>query len=330
MENRKIAVVGGGSWATAIAKILLHTHDSLLWWVREDEIREGLTQNGVNPLYLSSIEFPKERIYVSSDINEVVRKADTLVLVVPSVYLSSVWADLDPELLQDKRICSAVKGIVPDSDQVVCEYLRDHFGIKEENMSVISGPSHAEEIALGRLTYLTAASTDPEHAEYISRCFSCSYVQTRCSDDLYGIEYAAVLKNVYALAAGIARGLGYGDNFVAVLVSKALEETRLFLSSLHDIERNLNSAPYAGDLLVTAYSQFSRNRTFGTMIGSGYSVKSAMLEMKMVAEGYYASGSLNVVKRDLDVKMPIFEAVHDILYKNFSPRKTFSKLEKLL
>lgn len=330
MENRKIAVIGGGSWATAIAKILLHTHQEIFWWVREEEIKEGLVQEGCNPLYLSSVEFPKERIHVSNDITEIVQQADTLVLVVPAVYLPGVWENLDPALLQDKLICSAVKGIIPDSDQVVCEYLRDHFSIKEENMSVISGPSHAEEIALGRLTYLTAASTCQEHADYIARCFSCSYVQTRTSNDLYGIEYAAVLKNVYALAAGIAKGLGYGDNFVAVLVSKALEETRLFLSSLHDIERNLNSAPYAGDLLVTAYSQFSRNRTFGTMIGSGYSVKSAMLEMKMVAEGYYASGSLNVVKRQLDVQMPIFEAVHNILYKNLSPRKTFSKLEKIL
>lgn len=328
MENRKIAVIGGGSWATAIAKILLHNHQEILWWVRETEIKNGLEQNGVNPLYLSSVEFPKERLRVSNDISGIVSQADTLVLVVPAVYLPGVWQNLDKSLLKGKLVCSAVKGIIPDSDQVVCEYLRDNFGLEEKDMSVISGPSHAEEIALGRLTYLTAASTDAGHAAYIARCFSCSYVRTCCSSDLYGIEYAAVLKNVYALAVGMAKGLRYGDNFVAVLVSNAVEEMRLFLGGLHDIERNLNTAPYLGDLLVTSYSQFSRNRTFGNMIGSGYSVRSAILEMKMVAEGYYAAGSLNVVKRDLALRMPIFEAVHDVLYQGKSPRSAFEKLEK--
>ena len=327
--NKNVAVIGGGSWATAIAKILLNTQEELYWWVREPEILEGLQTEGINPLYLSAVEFPVERLHVSSDINQMVKAADTLVMVVPAVYLPGVLQSLNAGMLAGKKVCSAIKGIIPEHDQVVCEYLRDAFGLPEENLAAISGPSHAEEIALNRLTYLTAASRNPELAEHIARLFSCEYVRTRCSDDVYGIEYAAVMKNVYALAVGIAKGLGYGDNFVSVLVSNALEEMRVFLEKVHDIKRNLNSASYLGDLLVTSYSQFSRNRTFGNMIGQGYSVKSAILEMKMVAEGYYASGSVHAIKQNFQVAMPIFEAVHAILYENRSPKRIFRQLETL-
>lgn len=328
MESKKIAVIGGGSWATAIAKILLHNHRQLYWWVREEEIQKGLSQNGINPLYLSSVQFPTDRITVSNDINLIASQADTLILVVPAVYLPGAMQGVDSGVLKQKLVCSAVKGIIPEKSQVVCEYLRDTYAIPENRMAVISGPSHAEEIALNRLTYLTAASTDADMAAYIARCFSCDYVITRCSEDVYGIEYAAVMKNVYALAVGIAKGLGYGDNFVSVLVSNALDEMQRFLSQVHNIHRNLNSAPYLGDLLVTSYSQFSRNRTFGNMIGQGYSVKSAMLEMKMVAEGYYASGSVNAVKQNFNIEMPVFEAIHAILYENKSPRSIFNGLKK--
>lgn len=327
--SKNVAVIGGGSWATAIAKILLNNQEELHWWVREPEILEGLQTEGINPLYLSAVEFPVERLHVSSDINQVVDAADTLVMVVPAVYLPGALQSLETGALQGKRICSAIKGIILGHDQVVCEYLRDAFEVPEENLAAISGPSHAEEIALNRLTYLTAASRNPELAEHIARLFSCEYVRTRCSDDVYGIEYAAVMKNVYALAVGIAKGLGYGDNFVSVLVSNALEEMRVFLEKVHDIKRNLNSASYLGDLLVTSYSQFSRNRTFGNMIGQGYSVKSAILEMKMVAEGYYASGSVHAIKQNFQVAMPIFEAVHAVLYENRSPRRVFRQLETL-
>ncbi len=330
MEKRKIAVIGGGSWATAIAKILLHNHEHLHWWVREEEIRQGLQSEGVNPMYLSSVEFPVSRITVSTDIREIADQAQTLVLVVPAVYLPGALQGLEPGCLRSKFLCSATKGIIPETNQVVCEYLRDTYAVPEGNMAIVSGPSHAEEIALNRLTYLTAAARDAELARYVSRCFSCEYVNTRCSEDLYGIEYAAVLKNVYALSVGIAKGLGYGDNFVAVLVSCAAEEMGRFLVNVHDIGRNLNSAPYLGDLLVTAYSQFSRNRTFGNMIGQGYSVRSAILEMKMVAEGYYAAGSLAEVKRKFGVSMPVFEAVHAVLYEGKSPRLVFRKLSDSL
>lgn len=327
--SKNVAVIGGGSWATAIAKILLNNQEELHWWVREPEILEGLRREGINPMYLSGVEFPIERLHVSNDIRQVVDAADTLVMVVPAVYLPGALQCLETGALQGKGICSAIKGIIPGHDQVVCEYLRDAFGVPEENLAAISGPSHAEEIALNRLTYLTAASRNSELAEHIARLFSCEYVRTRCSDDVYGIEYAAVMKNVYALAVGIAKGLGYGDNFVSVLVSNALEEMRVFLEKVHDIKRNLNSASYLGDLLVTSYSQFSRNRTFGNMIGQGYSVKSAILEMKMVAEGYYASGSVHAIKQNFQVAMPIFEAVHAVLYENCSPRRVFRQLEAL-
>ena len=327
--SKNVAVIGGGSWATAIAKILLNNQEELHWWVREPEILEGLQREGINPMYLSGVEFPVGRLHVSNDIRQVVDAADTLVMVVPAVYLPGALQSLETGALQGKRICSAIKGIIPGHDQVVCEYLRDAFEVPEENLAAISGPSHAEEIALNRLTYLTAASRNPELAEHIARLFSCEYVRTRCSDDVYGIEYAAVMKNVYALAVGIAKGLGYGDNFVSVLVSNALEEMRVFLEKVHDIKRNLNSASYLGDLLVTSYSQFSRNRTFGNMIGQGYSVKSAILEMKMVAEGYYASGSVHAIKQNFQVAMPIFEAVHAVLYENRSPRRVFRQLETL-
>lgn len=327
--DAKVAVIGGGSWATAIAKILLHTNESINWWVREPEIKEGLSKNGRNPFYLQSVEFPAGSLQVSNDIGSVLAASRIVILVVPAVYLPDALAGVSPGLLREKKVCSAIKGIIPDCGQVVCEYLRDSFGMEERDMAVISGPSHAEEIALNRLTYLTAASPDKDLARLVADLFSCDYVQTRCSDDLYGIEYAAVMKNVYALSVGIAKGLGYGDNFVSVLVSNALEEMRVFLREVRHVERNLNSAPYLGDLLVTAYSQFSRNRTFGNMIGQGYSVRSAILEMKMVAEGYYAAGSLPAVKGNFGVEMPVFEAVHAILYQGVSPRAAFKRLESL-
>ena len=329
MEKKEIAVVGGGSWATAIAKILLRTHTRLHWWVREPEICLSLRTEGRNPLYLQSVEFDPRCLHVSNDIHEVLAEVQTVVLVVPAVHLQSALQGVSKEELQGKTLCSAVKGIIPEHGQVVCEYLRDTFGVDETDMAVISGPSHAEEIALNRLTYLTAASASEQTASYIARCFACDYVRTRCSQDIYGIEYATVMKNVYALSVGIAKGLGYGDNFVAVLVSNALDEMERLLEAISPVERNLHTAPYAGDLLVTSYSQFSRNRTFGNMIGQGYSAQSAILEMKMVPEGYYAAGNMQPIQQKWKISMPIFEIVHDILYGGAAPRPSFKKLENL-
>ena len=329
MEKKEIAVVGGGSWATAIAKILLRNHNRLHWWVREPEICESLRTEGRNSLYLQSVEFEPQCLHVSNDIHEVLAAVQTVVLVVPAVHLQSALQGVSKEELQGKTLCSAVKGIIPEHGQVVCEYLRDTFGVDEADMAVISGPSHAEEIALNRLTYLTAASVSEQTASYIARCFACDYVRTRCSRDIYGIEYATVMKNVYALSVGIAKGLGYGDNFVAVLVSNALDEMKHLLEAISPEERNILTAPYAGDLLVTSYSQFSRNRTFGNMIGQGYSAQSAILEMKMVPEGYYAAGNMQPIQQKWKISMPIFEIVHDILYGGASPRPSFKKLENL-
>ncbi|MEG2666183.1 MAG: NAD(P)H-dependent glycerol-3-phosphate dehydrogenase, partial [Bacteroidales bacterium] len=224
-------------------------------------------------------------------------------------------------------ICSAIKGIIPETNQVVGTFLQEVMQVDLNRLSVISGPSHAEEIALGRLTYLTSASQNEGMARRMASYFDCSYVRTRLSEDVFGIEYAAVIKNVYALAVGISKGLGYGDNFSAVLVSNALEEMKVFLERVYPIDRNLSTSVYLGDLLVTSYSQFSRNRTFGNMIGQGYSVKSTILEMKMVAEGYYASLSVHKIKEEMHINMPILEAVYDILYNHQSPSQVFSILE---
>lgn len=327
---QKAAVIGSGSWATAIVKILLNNVEEVHWWVREPEIKRSLETNGVNTLYLSGLEFPKERLHVSHDLRAVVEAVEAVVLVVPSAFVEDTLQALPASVWAGKKVCSATKGIIPQTNQVVGEYLRDRWHIAERDMAIISGPSHAEEVALGRLTYLTAASLHGETARYFADLFACRYVHVRLSDDVYGIEYAAVIKNVYALAVGIAKGLGYGDNFVAVLVANAVEEMNLFLKEVHHIRRDLASAPYIGDLLVTSYSQFSRNRTFGNMIGQGYSVKSAILEMKMVAEGYYASRCVHEIKCDMPISMPILEAVHDILYENRKAAAVFAALEERL
>ncbi|MEG1572438.1 MAG: NAD(P)H-dependent glycerol-3-phosphate dehydrogenase [Bacteroidales bacterium] len=336
MENKKLAVLGGGSWATAIMKILLHSENQLCktnkinWWIRDDEIKNAIEQFGHNPHYLSSVKFDPSKILIRTDLKEIIADSEILILVIPSAFLDLALHGLSSADLKNKIICSAIKGIVPQTQQVVGEYLVSQWGVEVSNFSLISGPSHAEEIALEKLTYLTAASQTPELAKMMADIFACRFVQTRVSDDIYGIEYAAVLKNIYAIAVGIAKGLGYGDNFRSVLVSNALAEMKKFLEEIHDIHRSLSSAVYLGDLLVTSYSQHSRNRIFGTMIGEGYSIQSIMLEMKMVAEGYYACASVQGIKHNMDLSMPIVEAVHEILYMQQSAPVVFGKLELIL
>lgn len=327
---QKAAVIGSGSWATAIVKILLNNVEEVYWWVREPEIKQSIETGGTNALYLSGLELPKERLHVSHDLKEVVQAVEAVVLVVPSAFVEDALQTLPISVWAGKKVCSATKGIIPQTGQVVGEYLRDRWQIAEQDMAIISGPSHAEEVALGRLTYLTAASLNEDTARYFANLFACGFVHVRLSDDVYGIEYAAVIKNIYALAVGIAKGLGYGDNFVAVLVANAVEEMKVFLEEKHAIPRNLACAPYIGDLLVTSYSQFSRNRTFGNMIGQGYSVKSAILEMKMVSEGYYAARCIHEIKNHNPLSMPIAEAVYNILYENKKAAKMFAALETQL
>lgn len=324
-----IAVLGSGSWATAIVKIATQTHTKVYWWVREQEIVQAVENFGHNPLYLRSCELDRERIIVSSDLKMIVSKATDIILVIPAAFVAGSLQSLCPKYFEGKRIICATKGIIPQTNQIVADYIRDYFNVRDENQAVISGPSHAEEIAQERLTYLTVGSCNDEFAKQVAEGLKCRFVKTTTSSDIRGIEYGAVMKNIYALAAGIARGAGYGDNFVAVLIANAAQEMGAFLAVAAPQERDTNRFVYLGDLLVTAYSQHSRNRTFGQMIGQGYSVKSAQLEMAMVAEGYYAAECIDKANRSIGVSLPIARAVYEILYEGKSADEEFKRLSEL-
>ena len=324
-----IEVLGSGSWATAIVKIATQTHTKVYWWVREQEIVQAVENFGHNPLYLRSCELDRERIIVSSDLKMIVSKATDIILVIPAAFVAGSLQSLCPKDFEGKRIICATKGIIPQTNQIVADYIRDYFNVRDENQAVISGPSHAEEIAQERLTYLTVGSCNDEFAKQVAEGLKCRFVKTTTSSDIRGIEYGAVMKNIYALAAGIARGAGYGDNFVAVLIANAAQEMGAFLAVAAPQERDTNRFVYLGDLLVTAYSQHSRNRTFGQMIGQGYSVKSAQLEMAMVAEGYYAAECIDKANRSIGVSLPIARAVYEILYEGKSADEEFKRLSEL-
>ena len=310
--------MGGGSWATAVAKIVLEKVDHISWYMRRPEVIEDFKRLEHNPSYLTSVHFDVNRISFSSDINEVVRNCDTLIFVTPSPYLKNHLKKLK-EKLHNKFVITAIKGIVPDENLICSEYFREVFNMPDDNLAVLGGPSHAEEVALGRLTYLTIGCTDEEKAANFADLIASSYVKTKTNSDVIGIEYASVLKNVYAIASGICNGLKYGDNFQSVLVSNAVQEMSRFLSAVYPIERNVYDSVYLGDLLVTSYSNFSRNRVFGTMIGRGYSVKSAQIEMEMIAEGFYGTKCMKEINRHFHVNMPILDAVYNILYEKISP-----------
>lgn len=310
--------MGGGSWATAVAKIVLEKVDHISWYMRRPEVIEDFKRLEHNPSYLTSVHFDVNRISFSSDINEVVRNCDTLIFVTPSPYLKNHLKKLK-EKLHNKFVITAIKGIVPDENLICSEYFRQVFNVPDDNLAVLGGPSHAEEVALGRLTYLTIGCTDEEKAAQFADLIASSYVKTKTNSDVIGIEYASVLKNVYAIASGICNGLKYGDNFQSVLVSNAVQEISRFLSAVYPIERNVYDSVYLGDLLVTSYSNFSRNRVFGTMIGRGYSVKSAQIEMEMIAEGFYGTKCMKEINRHFHVNMPILDAVYNILYEKISP-----------
>ena len=316
--NEKIAIMGGGSWATAVAKIVLEKVDHISWYMRRPEVIEDFKRLEHNPSYLTSVHFDVNRISFSSDINEVVRNCDTLIFVTPSPYLKNHLKKLK-EKLHNKFVITAIKGIVPDENLICSEYFQQVFNVPDDNLAVLGGPSHAEEVALGRLTYLTIGCTDEEKAANFADLIASSYVKTKTNSDVIGIEYASVLKNVYAIASGICNGLKYGDNFQSVLVSNAVQEMSRFLSAVYPIERNVYDSVYLGDLLVTSYSNFSRNRVFGTMIGRGYSVKSAQIEMEMIAEGFYGTKCMKEINRHFHVNMPILDAVYNILYEKISP-----------
>lgn len=318
-HQKKIAVIGGGSWATALVKILCNNLNSVNWWMRSDGAVAHILKYRHNPNYLQSVEFDLNKINVSTDLEEIIRPADIVIIATPSAFLVSIFEHFPKALLRDKVVFSAVKGIVPQHNTIPAHFIHDTFGTAYNKIGIICGPCHAEEVALERLSYLTIASQNEDHAERMADLLSCRYIKTTVSDDLFGTELSAVLKNVYAVAAGICSGLGYGDNFQSVLIANAIQEIENFIDEVSPIHRDVKSSAYLGDLLVTAYSKFSRNRSFGFMIGKGYSVKTAQLEMDMIAEGYYAVKCVMEINKEYNVEMPIVEAVYNILYERISP-----------
>lgn len=323
----RIGILGGGTWATALAKIMLAHEKHINWYMRRPEQVEEFQKFGRNPSYLSNVEFNKDRITFYSDINEIVKNSDTLMLVVPSPFLKSHLEKLSVGI-DDKFIISAIKGIISPENVVVTDYLKRYYGVLPENIAIIGGPCHAEEIALERLTYPTIACTDLSKAEILTQVFTNRFVKASTSTDVDGIELAAVLKNVYAIASGICHGLKYGDNFQAVLVTNAVQEMERFVDTVSPIERNIFDSAYLGDLLVTAYSSFSRNRTFGSMIGKGYSVKAAQVEMEMIAEGYFGTKCVMEMNESYGVSIPIVSSVYRILYENVPARFEIKQLRE--
>lgn len=317
---KTIAVIGGGSWATALIKILSNNSPRLEWWVRNEETVAFINKYHHNPNYLSDVEVDMEKIHVSSDLKKVVAGAECVILAVPAAFLKTALSSLNANDFKGKYVYSAIKGIVPEQNLIVGEFMHQQFDIPINNIGVITGPCHAEEVALEKLSYLTVAGMDAEATSQLATQMNCRYIKTIVSDDIYGTEYAAVLKNIMALASGICHGLGYGDNFHAVLIANALQEMKRFVDKVHPIKRDIKDSAYLGDLLVTAYSQFSRNRTFGNMIGKGYSVKSAQMEMNMIAEGYYAAKCIFEINKRYNVDLPICNAVYNILYEKVAPR----------
>lgn len=328
-NGQKIAVIGGGSWATAIAKITLANAESINWYMRRQEQIDEFVRLSKNPSYLTGVKFDTERIKFTSNINEVVRISDIIVFATPSPYLKLHLKKLKRKL-DKKIIVTAIKGIVPDDNVIVSDYFENEYNVSKDNVAVLAGPCHAEEVALERLSYLTIGCSSRERARELAQCFSAPYIKTAISDDIVGIEYASVMKNIYAIAAGICHGLKYGDNFQAVLLSNAIREMNRFCNAANPLHRDINESAYLGDLLVTAYSKFSRNRLFGTMIGKGYSVKTAQIEMEMIAEGYYATKCIHELNEKYQVNMPILDAVYSMLYERSSPLIEIRKLSEKL
>ena len=328
MNNQpKVAVLGGGSWATAIVKMLCENLETVGWYMRSIYATEHIKLNKHNPNYLSSAELHPNQLILSNNINKTVENFDILVFAIPSAFLTSELKKLTISL-SNKVIFSAIKGIVPESGLIVGEHFFKKYNIPYKNIGVITGPCHAEEVAMERLSYLTIACQDQDQAKKVGECLKSRYIQVKISDDIIGTEYAAMLKNIFSIAAGISHGLGYGDNFQSVLMSNSIREMDRFIKKIHQMKRNINNSAYLGDLLVTGYSTFSRNRMFGNMIGKGYTVKSAMLEMSMVAEGYYATKSAKKIKEENGAITPIIDAVYSVLYKGEEAKKVFEELTK--
>ena len=318
-------VIGNGSWATALIKILTeNTSISINWWMRDENTVNYIKEFHHNPKYLSSVEIHPNVIRATTNIQEVIDNSEIILLAVPSAFVDNALKGAT--LPSDKTYITAIKGIEPHSKMVIAKYLQQNFNIPLNNITLISGPCHAEEVALEKLSYLTISGLLPETTAKIANLFDCRFINISQTQDLIGAEYASVLKNIYAIGSGIAHGLGYGDNFQAVFVAAAIREMETFLHEIHVENRDVKEAAYLGDLLVTCYSQFSRNRSFGTMMGKGYSVKSAQLEMNMIAEGYYATELVYELATNNNINMPIVKAVYDVVYKQGDAKKIFNFL----
>lgn len=327
--QQRVAILGSGSWATALAKLALTTQGQINWYIRRPEMIEEFKLKGKNPSYLSAAKFDVSRINFSSDINEIVANSDILILAIPSPYVKQSLTKIKRRMGR-KIVISAVKGMIPEENILITDYLRDRFKMPEENIAIIAGPCHAEEIALERLSYLTIGCRKRDTAELVSPIFQTEYCRTVTSTDVVGLEYSSVMKNIYAISAGLCQALHYGDNFQAVLISNAIQEIQRFASATCPLPRNIDASGYLGDVLVTAYSKFSRNRQFGQMIGMGYSVKAAQVEMEMVAEGYYGTLAIHEANKRVQASIPIVEAVYDILYNRMSPTIVIRELTQKL
>jgi glycerol-3-phosphate dehydrogenase (NAD(P)+) len=329
-KPQQFAVIGGGSWATALVKILCEEQNNLHWWMRDQHAIEHIEKFGHNPKYLQSVSFDCSKITLSSDLAKTLQAADVIIIATPAAFLEEAFKGIDSTHFKNKIVFSAVKGIIPSYNAIPARFIHKSFDVPYDHIGIISGPCHAEEVAMERLSYLTLACSNTEYAQLMARALSCRYIKTTTSDDLFGTEFSAVLKNVYALAAGICHGLGYGDNFQAVLVANAIQEIERFIDVIHPVHRDTKTSAYLGDLLVTAYSNFSRNRTFGYMIGKGYSVKTAQLEMNMIAEGYFATKSLYEINQKFKVDMPILDTVYQIIYAHKIPAPEIKRLAEKL
>jgi glycerol-3-phosphate dehydrogenase (NAD(P)+) len=343
----RFGIIGSGSWGTALVKILNDNEHSLNWWVRNPLIREHLKKKSHNPQYLSSVFFDISRIQITGDLTDLIRESDCLVIAVPSAYIEEIFDTLPPGILKGKKILSAVKGILPGQNLLLNDYLKKQFQFQPDDYFTVMGPCHAEEIAAEKLSYLTFSGNSVTAAEEIASNFATDYLNTITNTDIYGVQYAAVLKNIYALGSGMAHGLEYGDNFLSVFIANCADEMAGFLHKagishievgIHEAGASVNekkSANYAasvylGDLLVTCYSLFSRNRTFGNMIGKGYTVNAARLELNMVAEGYNASQCLFRINEQFRAEIPIADMIYRILWQNVNVRYGFKQLEALL
>jgi glycerol-3-phosphate dehydrogenase (NAD(P)+) len=326
-EVHKIAVIGGGSWATALVKILSEGNSKINWWLKDKEDVTYIRDYGRNPNYLTDVTLNLKKVRPTQFLNKAIEDSNIIIFVVPAAFIGDVIERIPKGLLDKKIIVSAVKGMIPQDNLLVTDLVQKIHKVPSENITVIAGPCHAEEVALEKRSYLTIAGESIKNATEVANLLTCRFVKATTVEDLYGVEYSAVMKNVIAIACGIARGLNYGDNFQAVMVSNAMQEIRRFVDAMNHKERDWNASAYLGDLLVTSYSPYSRNRTLGNMVGRGYSVKSAQVEMNMIAEGYYAVKCIHEINKQLKVSMPITKAVYNILYEKISPSVELRILE---